>query len=103
MRDPRRRAGDDRERGAGPMKVAMIVKTDDGGRWTLPHLDELRGRGHEVVAVLPPGSEGRLRKALHDRGIDVVQSAFDFRFRPAPATVAGLLGLRGQLRALAPD
>ncbi|MEV0131913.1 glycosyltransferase [Dactylosporangium sp. NPDC050688] len=85
------------------MKVAMIVKTDDGGRWTLPHLDELRGRGHEVVAVLPPGSEGRLRKALHDRGIDVVQSAFDFRFRPAPATAAGLLGLRGQLRALAPD
>ncbi|MDG6100827.1 glycosyltransferase [Dactylosporangium aurantiacum] len=85
------------------MKVAMLVKTDDGGRWTLPHLDELRGRGHDVVAVLPPGSEGRLRKALHDRGIDVVQSAFDFRFRPSPATAAGLLGLRRQLRALAPD
>lgn len=85
------------------MKVAMLIKTDDGGRWTLPHLDELRGRGHEVVAVLPPGSEGRLRKALHDRGVDVVQSAFDFRFRPAPGTAAGLLGLRGQLRALAPD
>ncbi|MEV4507386.1 glycosyltransferase [Dactylosporangium sp. NPDC049525] len=81
----------------------MIIKTDDGGRWTLPHLDELRDRGHEVVAVLPPGSEGQLRKALHDRGIDVVQSAFDFRFRPVPATVAGLLGLRDQLRALAPD
>jgi glycosyltransferase involved in cell wall biosynthesis len=85
------------------MKVAMVIKTDDGGRWTLPHLDELRVRGHEVVAVLPPGSEGQLRKALHDRGIDVVQSAFDFRFRPVPATVAGLFGLREQLRALAPD
>ncbi|MFC4040830.1 glycosyltransferase family 4 protein [Dactylosporangium siamense] len=81
----------------------MLIKTDEGGRWTLPHLDELRARGHEVVAVLPPGSEGQLRKALHDRGIDVVQSAFDFRFRPAAATVTGLLGLRGQLRALAPD
>lgn len=81
----------------------MVIKTDDGGRWTLPQLDELRERGHEVVAVLPPGSEGQLRKALHDRGIDVVQSAFDFRFRPVPATVAGLLGLRRQLRALAPD
>ncbi|MET7420468.1 glycosyltransferase [Dactylosporangium sp. NPDC005555] len=85
------------------MKVAMIIKTDDGGRWTLSQLDELRDRGHEVVAVLPPGSEGQLRKALHDRGIDVVQSAFDFRFRPTPATLTGLLGLREQLRALAPD
>ncbi len=81
----------------------MVIKTDDGGRWTLPQLDELLERGHEVVAVLPPGSEGQLRKALHDRGIDVVQSAFDFRFRPGPRTVAGLLGLRRQLRALAPD
>ncbi|GAA1574832.1 hypothetical protein GCM10009827_115900 [Dactylosporangium maewongense] len=81
----------------------MIIKTDDGGRWTVPQLDELRRRGHEVVAVLPPGSEGQLRKALHDRGIDVVQSGFDFRFRPTPATAAGLLRLRGQLRALAPD
>ncbi|MFF5230793.1 glycosyltransferase [Dactylosporangium sp. NPDC000521] len=81
----------------------MIIKTDDGGRWTVPQLDELRRRGHEVVAVLPPGSEGQLRKALHDRGIDVVQSAFDFRFRPTPATAAGLLRLREQLRALDPD
>lgn len=81
----------------------MVIKTDDGGRWTVPHLDELRSRGHEVVAVLPPGSQGRLRKALHDRGIDVVQSAFDFRFRPRPATLTGLLGLRRQLRALAAD
>ncbi|WP_433055261.1 glycosyltransferase [Dactylosporangium sp. CS-033363] len=85
------------------MKVALVLKTDEGGRWTLPHVDELRERGHEVVAVLPPGSQGRLRKALHDRGVDVVQSAFDFRFRPAPATLTGLLGLRRQLRGIAPD
>lgn len=85
------------------MKVAMVIKTADGGRWTLPHLDELRARGHDVVAVLPPGSDGQLRKALHDRGIDVVQSRFDFRFRAAPSTLAGLLGLREQLRRLAPD
>jgi glycosyltransferase involved in cell wall biosynthesis len=85
------------------MRVALVLKTDEGGRWTLPHVDELRERGHEVVAVLPPGSEGRLRKALHDRGVDVVQSAFDFRFRPSPATLAGLLGLRRQLRGLDPD
>ncbi|MER7007977.1 glycosyltransferase [Dactylosporangium sp. NPDC000555] len=85
------------------MKVALVIKTADGGRWTLPHVDELRERGHDVVAVLPPGSEGQLRKALHDRGVDVVQSAFDFRFRPGPATLRGLLGLRRQLRGLDPD
>ncbi|WP_432834222.1 glycosyltransferase [Dactylosporangium sp. CA-092794] len=85
------------------MRVALVIKTADGGRWTLPHVDELRERGHEVVAVLPPGSEGQLRKALHDRGVDVVQSAFDFRFRPGPGTLRGLLGLRRQLRGLAPD
>ncbi|MFI5906106.1 glycosyltransferase [Dactylosporangium sp. NPDC051541] len=85
------------------MRVALVLKTDEGGRWTLPHVDELRERGHEVVAVLPPGSEGRLRKALHDRGVDVVQSAFDFRFGPSPKTLTGLLGLRRQLRAIAPD
>ncbi|WP_432984393.1 glycosyltransferase [Dactylosporangium sp. CA-233914] len=85
------------------MRVALVLKTDEGGRWTLPHVDELRERGHEVIAVLPPGSEGRLRKALHDRGVDVVQSAFDFRFRPAPSTLTGLLGLRRQLRGIDPD
>jgi glycosyltransferase involved in cell wall biosynthesis len=85
------------------MRVALVLKTADGGRWTLPHVDELHARGHEVVAVLPPGSEGQLRKALHDRGVDVVQSAFDFRFRPGPSTLLGLLGLRRQLRGLDPD
>ncbi|GAA3274361.1 glycosyltransferase [Dactylosporangium vinaceum] len=86
-----------------PLRVALVLKTAEGGRWTLPHVDELRARGHEVVAVLPPGSEGRLRKALHDRGVDVIQSAFDFRFRPAPKTLTGLLGLRRQLKTVAPD
>src|SRR3954469_3650952 len=80
----------------------MVINTDDGVRWTLPHVDELRERGHEVVAVLPPGSQGRLRKALHDRGVDVVQSAFDFRFAPSLKTLTGLLGLRRQLRAAGP-
>ncbi|GAA2613788.1 glycosyltransferase [Dactylosporangium fulvum] len=85
------------------MRVAMVIKTDEGGRWTLPHLDALRERGHEVVAVLPPGNEGRLRKALHDRGVEVVQSAFDFRFRPRPSTLRGLVGLRRQLQSIDPD
>ncbi|MFB9183119.1 glycosyltransferase [Dactylosporangium sucinum] len=84
------------------MRVAMVIKTDEGGLWTLPHLDELRARGHEAVAVLPPGHEGRLRKALHDRGIEVVQSAFDFRFRPGLRGLRGLLGLRAQLKRLNP-
>lgn len=87
---------------ARPLRVALVLKTAEGGLWTTPHVDELLSRGHEVVAVLPPGV-GRLRQALSDRGVRVVDSAFDFRFRPTPHTAAGLLALRRQLSDLAPD
>lgn len=85
-----------------PLRVVLVVKTAHGALWALPQLVELRARGHEVVAVLPAG-DGSLRRALRAERVPVVDSAFDFRFRPRPATLAGLLALRRQLRALAPD
>ncbi|HYN93540.1 MAG TPA: glycosyltransferase [Pilimelia sp.] len=84
------------------LRVALVLKTSEGGAWTVPHVDRLRARGHEVVALLPAGP-GRLRTALAERGVPVLDSAFDFRFRPAPAAVRGLVGLRRQLRGLRPD
>jgi len=80
----------------------LVLKTGEGGLWTLPHVEELRSRGAQVVVVLPRG-DGRLRRALTQRQIPVVESGFDFRFRPRPSTVLGLCRLRWQLRALAPD
>lgn len=85
-----------------PLRVVLVVKTAHGALWTLPQLVELRARGHDVMAVLPAG-DGALRRALRAERVPVVDSAFDFRFRPRPATLAGLLALRRQLRALAPD
>ncbi|BCB83833.1 glycosyltransferase family 4 protein [Phytohabitans suffuscus] len=84
------------------LRVVLVLKTSEGGLWTVPHVDELRARGHEVVAILPP-ARGRLRQALEVRGVRVVDSAFDFRFRPTLRTLRGLLGLRRQLRDLRPD
>lgn len=52
------------------MKVALVLKTNQGGLWAVPQLEELRGRGHDVVAVIPTG-DGRLRRRLDDLGIPV--------------------------------
>ena len=84
------------------LRVVLVLKTTHGGSWVLPHVDELRSRGHEVIAVLPP-TPGPLRQALAARGIRVVESTFGFQFRPRWSTVLGLVRLRRQLRELAPS
>jgi glycosyltransferase involved in cell wall biosynthesis len=84
------------------MRVAVVIKTNAGGQWILPQVAELLRRGHEVVAVLPAGP-GRLTAALTRLGAQVVESPFDFGFRPRPATVAGLWRLRALLSRLRPD
>ncbi|MET0234180.1 MAG: glycosyltransferase [Kibdelosporangium sp.] len=84
------------------MRIVLLLKTNQGCMWTLPHVDALRARGHEVIAVLPAG-DGPIRRALTEHDVPVVDSAFDFRFRPRWSTLAGLRELRRQLRLLAPD
>jgi glycosyltransferase involved in cell wall biosynthesis len=85
-----------------PLKVLLVLKTSEGALWVLPHVDELRRRGHAVVAVLPE-RPGRLRIALSARDVPVVDSPFDFRFRPSPRTLTGLLRLRRLINQLSPD
>jgi glycosyltransferase involved in cell wall biosynthesis len=84
------------------MKVLLVIKTAEGGLWILAHIAALRARGHETIVILPTG-DGRLRRALDDASVRVVPTTFDFRFAPRPATVAGLLRLRRQVKALEPD
>ncbi|MBF9130873.1 glycosyltransferase [Plantactinospora sp. S1510] len=86
----------------GRLRVAVLLKTNSGGMWILPQVEELRRRGHEVDVVLPPGP-GRLTAELTRRGFDVLESPFDFRFRPGLATLRGLWRLRRLLRRLRPD
>ncbi|HJP65994.1 MAG TPA: glycosyltransferase, partial [Actinomycetota bacterium] len=85
-----------------PLRILLTIKTSEGGLWILPHIDELRRRGHDVMVLLPR-SPGRLRESLVQRGVPVVDSPFDFRFRPAPGAALGLLRLRRLLRTLSPD
>lgn len=84
------------------LRVVLVVETAQGGLSALSHVDELRARGHEAIAVLPPPG-GPLRTALAARGVAVVDSPFDFSFRSPHRAAAGLLRLRRTLRELAPD
>ncbi|WP_309112239.1 glycosyltransferase [Saccharothrix sp.] len=88
--------------GTRQLRVVLVLKTNQGAMWTIPHVDALTARGHRVVAVLPPG-DGRLRTEFTRRGVPVVDSPFDFRFRPSIRTLTGLVELRRRLRELAPD
>lgn len=80
----------------------MLVKISNGALWAVPQIDELRRRGHEVVAILPAGP-GRLTDELNRRGVRVLELPFDLRFRPTPSTLRGLARLRALLRELRPD
>ena len=86
----------------GRLRVAVLLKTNSGGEWVLPQVDELRRRGHQVVLVIPPGT-GPLTAELQERGIEVIGSPFTFSFRPTVATLRGVWELRKLLRRLRPD
>ncbi|MFE9182005.1 glycosyltransferase family 4 protein [Micromonospora haikouensis] len=86
----------------GNLRIAILLRTAEGCLWTLPQIDELRRRDHEVIAILPAGP-GALRDQLRARGVETLDSPFDFRFRPTPGTVRGLWRLRRLLRGLRPD
>jgi glycosyltransferase involved in cell wall biosynthesis len=84
------------------MKVLVVLKTNEGGLWAVPHVEELRNRGHGVTVVIPPGP-GRLRRALDAAGVPVLESPFDFGFRPSPRLLRGLARLRRLIREHRPD
>jgi glycosyltransferase involved in cell wall biosynthesis len=78
--------------------VALVLKSSRCAPWAVPQVEALRARGHEVVAVLPPG-DGPVRRALAERGVSIVDSGTDF----SPGRPGGLLRLRRRLRDLEPD
>lgn len=82
--------------------VVCLLKTNEGGRWAVPQMEEIQKRGNRISFVIPPG-DGALRRMLDDRGISVVESEFDFSFRPSLSSLRGLVRLRRQLRRLKAD
>lgn len=83
-------------------RITLILKTNEGGRWVVPHIQEMLRRGHKVSVILPPG-EGRLTKLLRDMDVEFHASKFDFRFHPKLSALRGLIALRGQIIATRPD
>lgn len=88
-------------------RLAIVVKTSEGGLWLLPHIRAARSRGLSVAVVLPQ-ADGRLRRAIlkmvvDDSGVELHTSPFDFVFRRPTSVIAGLLRLRRLLRRLNPD
>jgi glycosyltransferase involved in cell wall biosynthesis len=83
-------------------RVTVVLKTNQGGMWVLPQIEELSARGAEVTVVIP-GGEGRLRRALDARGSRVIESPFDFSFRPNLKLARGLWALRRVIRESRPD
>lgn len=83
-------------------RVVCVLKTNEGGLWAVPQMVEVRRRGHEVTFVIPAG-DGKLRRVLDELSIPVIESAFDFSFKPSPRLLRGLVRLRRQLASLDAD
>ena len=84
-----------------PGSIVIVLKTNQGGMWIIPHIAALGGRGFRVVVILPEG-RGRLREALEALQVDVVGIDFDFTFGPSLRTLRGLAKLRTKIREAAP-
>lgn len=84
------------------LRAVFVLSGDGEDAPILSHVDELRARGHEVIAVLPAGAES-IRKAFAERGVTVVGGPCDLGFRPAASAFATLFRLHRTLCALAPD
>ncbi|AUZ35723.1 hypothetical protein C3B78_15555 [Arthrobacter sp. PGP41] len=78
------------------LRITVVLKTNEGGRWIIPHLLEMIRRGHSVTVIIPRGP-GKLKTILHDLDVKVEDASFDFKYRPSLKTLIGLLRLRRQL------
>ncbi|WP_461164712.1 glycosyltransferase [Arthrobacter sp. R4-81] len=85
-----------------PLRITLVLKTNEGGLWILPHVQEMLLRGHSVSVIVPPG-DGRLTRSLRETNVRIVPSRFEFKFSPRPSTFWGLLRLRDQIKETSPD
>lgn len=84
------------------MRITLVIKTAEGGRWIGPHIEEMLQRGHKVTVILPMGP-GRLRTLLEKLPIDIRPVNYDFSFAPSISTIQGLGRLRVEIRESRPD
>lgn len=83
------------------MRVVVLLKTAQGGLWSVPLASALRDAGHEVIFALP-SEAGRLPDVVRRRGMAVVRAEAPLAgVGPAGQTVA-VSRLRRQLASLEP-
>lgn len=85
-----------------PLRITLVLKTNEGGLWILPHIQEMLARGHSVSVIVPSG-DGRLTRSLRKMNVRIIPSGFNFKFSPRPSTFRGLLRLRQQIKETGPD
>lgn len=83
-------------------RIAILLKTSEGGLWSIPHAVELRSRGCDVVFVVPRGG-GSLVESARSNGFEVNETEFQYRFNQPRAVFAGFIELRKLFRELRPD
>lgn len=84
------------------LRITLVIKTAEGGRWIIPHIEEMLRRGHKVAVILPDMA-GRLRDMLERQPIDISPIDFDFSLTPSVSTIQGLRRLRLKIRESRPD
>lgn len=83
-------------------RIAILLKTAEGGTWAVQQAVYLRSAGHSVVLLLP-NTFGGLRGRAERSGIEVVGVEFDFNFARPRNALVGLLRLRKTIKCVQPD
>lgn len=83
------------------MRILDVIRTSEGGRWTIPILTHLQQRGH-TVALLVPDTTGRLGREAREAGLPVRASVARMT-GVGSLTPLNLLRLRWQIAAFRPD
>lgn len=83
------------------MRVVDIIRTSEGGRWTIPVMVEAARRGHEAVLMMPEIDQ-RLGCEAREAGVTVQRCSA--RLEGAPSLTPWNLGkLRRQIDGIDPD
>jgi len=107
MRDAGRAAALDREGNSGEVtRIAIAVKTTEGGRWIVPQILEARTRNVEVVVIIPHGT-GRLVTLVEDIcagdiGVTLVRAPVHLA-RPGVRAIRDVLSVRRTVKAMRLD
>lgn len=83
-------------------RAVFILKTSVGGMWIIPQIHALEEKGYSCAVIIPP-APGRLRQALADLQVEVIDSPFDFRFGLQIESLRGLYALRRLIQRLRPS